>query len=227
MVTDRSSGLKLPTQISTAKMSAMLAVGIALVAMPAFSQGAMTPGGGAMVPQPRVAPAPQAPVVAPQVPVVVAPNPSAIPTGPAGGPQKTLRVINNSETDRAPVEAQYSRTNGNTYGGLDIVVMKQGQGSPNIPTSKTDGSGQTTFRQLEPGTYSVQLPNAGPQGGTVSMTTFVNGKLASRTEFPAGSSVGTFAVASARDTITLKFETSIGSIPAGHGGQGGGRFTFK
>jgi hypothetical protein len=56
------------------------------------------------------------------------------------------------------------------------------------------------------------------------MTTFVNGKLASRTEFPAGTSVGTFAVASAKDTITLKFETNIGSIPNGVGGQGGGRF---
>ncbi|MDP3241336.1 MAG: hypothetical protein Q8M69_12985, partial [Reyranella sp.] len=51
------------------KMSALVAVGIALVAMPAWSQGAMTPGGGAMTPQPRVAPAPQAPVVAPQAPI--------------------------------------------------------------------------------------------------------------------------------------------------------------
>jgi len=206
MVTDRSSGFKLPEQISTVKISALLIVGIALGAMPAFSQGAMTPGGGAMVPQPRVAPAPQAPVVAPQVPVTVAPNPSAIPTGPAGGPQKTIRVINNSETDRAPVAAQ-SRTTGNVYGGVDIVVMKQSQGSSSIPTSKTDGNGQTTFRQLEPGTYSVQIPNAGPRAGTVSMTTFVNGKLASRTEFPVGSSVGTLAVGSVKDTITLKFES--------------------
>jgi hypothetical protein len=30
------------------------------------------------------------------------------------------------------------------------------------------------------------------------MTTFVNGKLASRTEFPVGSSVGTFAVPAPR-----------------------------
>jgi hypothetical protein len=57
------------------------------------------------------------------------------------------------------------------------------------------------------------------------MTTFVNGKLVSRTEFPAGSSVGTFAVASAKDTITLKFETNIGSIPNGVGAPGGGRFS--
>ena len=207
MVTDRSPTFKLPAQISTVKISALLTVGIALVAMPAFSQGGMTPGGGAMVPQPRVAPAPQAPVVAPQVPVTVAPNPGVIPTGPAGGPQKTLRVINNSETDTATVDAQYSRTNGNVYGGVDIMVMKQQPGSSSIPTSKTDGTGQTTFRQLEPGTYSVRLPNAGPKGGTVSMTTFVNGTLASRTDFPVGSSVGTFAVGSAKDTITLKFES--------------------
>ncbi|MDO8977237.1 hypothetical protein [Reyranella sp.] len=56
------------------------------------------------------------------------------------------------------------------------------------------------------------------------MTTFVNGKLASRTEFSVGSSVGTFAVASAKDTTTLKFETNIGSIPNGVGAPGGGRF---
>ncbi|MDP3242625.1 MAG: hypothetical protein Q8M69_19580, partial [Reyranella sp.] len=42
--------------------------------------------------------------------------------------------------------------------------------------------------------------------GAVSMTTFVNGKLASRADLPVGTSVGTFTVASAKDTITLKFE---------------------
>jgi len=54
------------------------------------------------------------------------------------------------------------------------------------------------------------------------MTTFVNGKLASRTEFPVGSPVGTFAVASAKDTITLKFENNTGSMPTD--GVGAGKF---
>lgn len=211
----------------------VLAFGV-VSASPVLSQGAMAPGGGAMVPQPRVAPAQQAPVVAPQAPLaapappgdrVIQPTNSIRTTDPrAGDSQKILRIINNSEKDTATVDAQYSRTNGNVYGGVDIVVMKQQPGSSSIPTSKTDATGQTTFRQLEPGTYSVRLPSAGPTGGTVIMTTFVNSKLASRTVFPVGSSVGTFAVGNARDTITLKFESSIGSTPVnGIGGTGGGR----
>lgn len=178
------------------KISALLIVGVALGAMPAFSQGAMTPGGGAMAPQPRVAPAPQAPATTPQMPM-------AAPSVNQPVPQPQQRNATSSST----VDTQYSRTNGNVYGGVDIVVMRQQPGSSSIPTPKTDATGQTTFRQLEPGTYSVRLPSAGPTGGTVSMTTFVNGKLASRTEFPVGSSVGTFAVGSAKDTITLKFES--------------------
>lgn len=39
------------------------------------------------------------------------------------------------------------------------------------------------------------------------MTTFVNSKLASRTEFPVGSPVATFALGSAKDAITLNFES--------------------
>ena len=92
MVTDRSSGLKLSAQFSTVKMSAMLAVGVALVAMPAFSQGAVTPGGGAIAPQPRVAPAPQAPVAGPQAPLTVAPNPAvAAPAKKAPGTTGTQK----------------------------------------------------------------------------------------------------------------------------------------
>ena len=245
MVADRSSSFRLPTQVSAVKMSALVAVGIALVAMPAWSQGAMTPGGGAMTPQPRVAPAPQAPVVAPQAPIaapqvppqmpIAAPIPSPVQTGPTKQPGKAnaqgadfVNVDSSNRMTTTPIGPDKPMPNSviQPILGIDVVVKKQPAGSA-IPTSTTDGAGQTTFRQLEPGNYSVQLPNSGPQGGAVSMTTFVNGKLASRTDFPVGSSVGTFAVASAKDTITLKFETNIGSIPAGHGGQGGGRYTFK
>ena len=79
-----------------------------------------------------------------------------------------------------------------------------------------DANGQFTFRQLEPGNHSVQLPNAGPKGGEIIMTTSVNGKLAARTVYPPGSSVGTFAVSSAKDTVTLKFESNgVGAAAAG------------
>ncbi|MDO8973591.1 carboxypeptidase-like regulatory domain-containing protein, partial [Reyranella sp.] len=97
--------------------------------------------------------------------------------------------------------------------GIDVVVQKKPSGGKAISTSKTDGTGQTTFRQLEPGNYEVALPSV-PGGGSVSMTTFVNGKESSRTDFPVGSSVGTFSVGNARDTITLKFERIPGPAPA-------------
>ncbi len=135
---------------AAAKLSTLMVLDIALAASPALAQSAMTPGGGATVPQPRVAPAPQAPVAAPQAPVV-APQLPLVAPAPSGD-----RVIQTTNSIR---------------------------------------------------------------------TTFVNGKLASRTEFPVGSSVGTFAVSSAKDTVILKFETNLGSNPVnGVGGTGGGRF---
>ncbi|MCC8432410.1 hypothetical protein LJ725_25830 [Reyranella aquatilis] len=265
-------------------VSTLLAMSLVLAASPALSQGAMGPGGGAMTPQPRVAPAapqaptitPQAPVVAPQVPQmpVVAPSvnqPVPQPqtrsatsnsnrdhidqdaqtdikklttsggssTGGTSGPQKTIRVINNSESDTATVDAQYSRTTGaptgpakpqpnysnNPIPGIDVVVQKKPAG--NAIKQTTGGDGQTTFRQLEPGTYDVALPKLSG-GGTLSMTVFVNGTPASRTDFPVGSSTGTFTVAKASDTVMLKFQTNSGQTPVnGVGGTGGGRYTFK
>lgn len=263
-------------------LSTLLAAGLALAASPALSQGAMGPGGGAMTPQPRVAPAPQAPtgtqqapVVTPQMPPqlpVVAPIPSTAQPGPTnqpgkanaqgsdfvnvessnrnyikrdvqpdstgspGGPQKTLRVINNSEMDTATVDAQFSKTPGAPAGpanpvaskaeqpipSVNVMVRKQ-SGAGAISTAKTDGNGQTTFRQLEPGTYDVALPSV--PGASVSMTTFVNGTPAARTDFPAGSTIGTFTVGSASDTVILKFQTNLGTTPVnGIGGTGGGRF---
>jgi hypothetical protein len=228
MVTDRASGLKLPAQISTVKISALLIVGVALGAMPAFSQGAMTPGGGAMAPQPRVAPAPQAPAAAPQIPMAAPSVNQPVPQPQqrnatsssnrdhidedAPSRNKLLRVINNSETDisrgvsgasAGPAKPTPHYQN-NPIVGIDVVVKKKPTDGKGIPTAKTDGSGQTTFRQLEPGIYDVALPTV-PGGGT--MTVFVNGTPASRTDFPVGSSVGTFAVGNAKDTITLKFES--------------------
>lgn len=63
-----------------------------------------------------------------------------------------------------------------------------------------------------------------PDGGTVSLTTFVNGTPSSRTDFPAGNSTGTFTVAKASDTVILKFQTNLGTTAVnGVGGIGGGR----
>jgi hypothetical protein len=222
VVADRSSSFRLPTQVSAVKMTALVAVGIALVAMPAWSQGAMTPGGGAMTPQPRVAPAPQAPVVAPQAPIAA---PQVPLVAPALSGDRLVPTTNSVRTTGTPTGPEKPVPNSivQPIPGIDVVVQKKPSGGKAISTSKTDGTGQTTFRQLEPGNYEVALPSV-PGGGAVSMTTFVNGKLASRTDFPVGTSVGTFAVASAQDTITLKFESNLGSISNGVGGMGGGRF---
>ena len=116
--------------------------------------------------------------------------------------------------------------------GIDVVVQKKPNGGGEMPVSKTDASGQVTFKELAPGNYDIVLPKPARSsgydpviGGVIQLTTFVNGKLASRTEFPVGSSVGTFAVSSAKDTVVLKFETNLGSTPVnGVGGTGGGRF---
>lgn len=240
--------------------SALVSAFVLLLSQAAFAQGPMGPGGGAMTPQPRVAPAaPQAPTMTPQAPVVTPrvapPMPVVAPSvnQPVPQPQtrtsvdssnrdhidqdaqtdiKKLRVINNSETDTATVEGQYSRTTGaptgpakpmpnfqnNPIPGIDVVVQKKPCCPPS--TVKTDAEGKITLKLPEAGNYDVALPNV-RTGGAVSMTTFVNGKLASRTDFPVGSSVGTtLTVASARDTIILKFETNLGTTPvSGTGGS--------
>lgn len=224
-----------------APVSALLAACIAVSASPALSQSAMGPGGGAMTPQPRVVPAPQAPTVTPQAPVVtpqmppqmpvVAPIPSTGQPGPTNQPDKAKAACGDcmnvessnrmTTTPTGPANPVASNSN-QPIPSVNVMVRKQ-QGAGPISTAKTDGNGQTTFRQLEPGTYDVALPSV--PGGTVSMTTFVNGTLASRTDFPVGSSVGTFTVGSARDTVILKFQTNLGTTPVnGIGGTGGGRF---
>ena len=77
---------------------ALLAVGIALSATPALSQGAMGPGAGApMAPQPRAAPAaPQAPVMAPQLPLVT--------PGTAPAPGISVGGVPNNNKDAAGIK---------------------------------------------------------------------------------------------------------------------------
>jgi hypothetical protein len=224
-----------PARRTIATLPAVFAAGLALAATPALSQGAMGPGGGAMTPQPRVAP-PPAPVAPPPAPVVAPQMPIAAPSINQPVPQpQTRSTTSSSNRDHIDQDAQ-TKTSGATTGpakpmpnysnnpipGIDVVVRKKPAGNA-IPTAKTDGTGQATFRQLEPGTYEVALPKV-PEGGTVSLTTFVNGVPASRTDFPVGSSIGTFTVAKASDTVILKFQTNLGATPVnGIGGTGGGR----
>lgn len=121
------------------------------------------------------------------------------------------------------VSASSALASNNPIPGIDVVVQKKPCCSPS--TMKTDAEGKITLKLPEAGNYEVALLGATTKGA-VSMTTFVNGKVAARTVFPVGSSVGTFAVANPKDTIILKFESN--SQPVNDiGGQGGGRYTFK
>jgi len=135
--------------------------------------------------------------------------------------QTDIKKLTTSGGSTGPANPVANNSN-NPIPSVNVMVRKQ-SGAGAISTAKTDGSGQTTFRQLEPGTYDVALPSV--PGGTVSMTTFVNGTPAARTDFPAGSTIGTFTVAKASDTVILKFQTNIRDNPVnGIGGTGGGRF---
>ncbi|WP_422034632.1 hypothetical protein [Reyranella sp.] len=220
---DGSVRLVPPAASAAAKLSTLVVLGIALAASPPLAQSAMTPGAGAMAPQPRVAPAPQAPVAAPQAPVV-APQVPLVAPAPSG--DRVIQTTNSIRTTGTPTGPAAPTPNYSNTSGIDVVVTKKPHGgSINIiDNTNITGNRQLTLKQLEPGNYDVALPNI-PGGGTVSMTTFVNGTLASRSDFPAGSSVGTFAVSSAKDTVILKFETNLGATPVnGVGGTGGGRF---
>lgn len=124
----------LPSRFTAPKLLTLLAASIALGAPSALSQSAMTPGGGAMAPQQRVAPAPQAPLVAPRAPLVT-PGPSVAQPGPTNQPQKILRVINNSETDNVKVDA--------VTGSNRDHIDQDAQRSPAKSLTPTNGWGGT------------------------------------------------------------------------------------
>jgi hypothetical protein len=198
----------------------------------------MTPGGGAGAPQPRVAPAaPQAPVVvAPQVPVVAAPAPSVKPPGPTGDPAKlTVRKAGghdnmeylktpdaNSGASSGPVVPQ--RIGGTPLQGTPVGIEGE-QGGIAIGKGTTDAMGNVTFKDLKPGRYTVKVEGTVPAAQFLTVSTSINGKLQSRADFPVGSSVGTFTVSNARDTITLAFTAKdpVLTPTNGTGGMGGGR----
>ncbi|MDI1287495.1 MAG: hypothetical protein PSV46_24130 [Reyranella sp.] len=153
------------------KVSTLLAVGIALASPPALSQGAMGSGGVPMAPQPRVAPAPQAPaalqapVVAPQMPLVM-PPPSVTQSGTTSQPQKTLRVINNSETEPATVEAQFSKTAKGTAGAGPSQSVNSGSNRDHI-----DQDAQTDIKKgLTTSSGNPTNGHGSPQRTTVGST---------------------------------------------------------
>lgn len=159
MVADRSSSFRIPTQVSAVKMSALLAVGIALVAMPAWSQGAMTPGGGAMTPQPRVAPAPQAPVVAPQMPMA-APTPSS-PAAPAPQQNKPFTIRGNEQQLKESAVTQGSPA---IVGGTVTAAAKLLSPSDGALVGGPDFKAPIAFRWTpvvpkpqEPTTYRIKV----------------------------------------------------------------------
>lgn len=79
-----SGGLELRMRFISLKLSTLAAASLLLGTLPALSQGST---GAPMAPQPRIAPAPQAPVAAPRAPVIT-PAP-AVP--PSGVPLNTTR----------------------------------------------------------------------------------------------------------------------------------------
>lgn len=215
----------------------LLAMGMALAATPALSQGAMTPRPD-VAPRVAPAPAPQAPVVVPQAPVVVpqvpvvTPLPSTLQPGPRatdkGGAGIKDKPLEHQEvsttrlgsspgsgtpTTGGPVVPQ--RTAGTPLQGTPVGLEGEPGGFA-AGKGKTDAQGNITFKDLKPGRYAIICcDDTVPAAQFLTVSTSVNGKLQSRADFPVGSSVGTFTVSSIKDTITLKLESNS---PAGNVG---------
>lgn len=118
-------------QFVAPKVLALAGIGIVLASSPVFSQGAMTPGGGAITPQPRVAPAtpvPAAPAIVPQAPIPqpATPGPTALP---------------------APTSQQ--RNVGTVSGTIATPTGTR--------AVKTDASGVMTLGVLAPGTHRIAI----------------------------------------------------------------------
>lgn len=111
------TSIDLQAQRAAVRLSTMVAAGIFVVATPVLSQGAMGAGAAPMAPQPRVVPAPSAPVAAPQTPMV-APNP----TTPVAPQQTgTFTIRGNEQQLKEPVGTQGTRA---VIGGTAIAAPK-------------------------------------------------------------------------------------------------------
>ncbi len=199
-----------------------------------------------MAPQPRVAPAaPQAPTptVVPNVPALV-PAPTmaqpGVQPGPTGGPAKVDKQgvplsgipvglegevggsLKTPGTTGGPVVPQ--RTAGTPLSGIPVGLEGE-PGGIAAGKGKTNAQGNITLKDLKPGRYAIICcDDTVPAAQFLTVSTSVNGKPQSRADFPVGSSVGTFTVSSARDTITLAFTIGSPSTPTnGTPGFGGGR----
>jgi hypothetical protein len=102
------------TRRVAAKVSTLFAL-IGLLSQPAFAQGPMGPGGGAMAPQPRVAPPPPPPPVPPPVMVPMSPGvqpPAPASVAPRSGSTSDTNAPKNSENNSPMPQDRPSQTTG-------------------------------------------------------------------------------------------------------------------
>ena len=177
--------------LSARERSVRYVVGVAAVVLlfsqPALSQGPMGPGGGAMAPQPRIAPppppppppppvmAPVAPGLQPGPPAGVAPRTSSPSDG--GGGIKSMENDSPRPTDRlsapvpkavpppAPIVPAVDRTAalGATMRGLrparDVALVSSG-GNGTPAQVRANDKGQFSLGPLAPGVRNLSIPYA-------------------------------------------------------------------
>ena len=94
----------------------LLAAAIGLLGQPSFAQGPMGPGGGAMAPQPRLAPPPPPPPPPVMAPVAPIPSPVAPRTSSTVGSSGTADTELPKAADRAPATTGATGATGATGG---------------------------------------------------------------------------------------------------------------
>lgn len=94
----------------------LLAAAIGLLGQPSFAQGPMGPGGGAMAPQPRLAPPPPPPPPPVMAPVAPIPSPVAPRTSSTVGSSGTADTEPPKAADRAPATTGATGATGATGG---------------------------------------------------------------------------------------------------------------
>jgi hypothetical protein len=161
---DRS--LNLQARRSFVSISIMAVAGLVMAATPALSQTATAPGAAPLAPQPRVAPAPQAPVVAPQPPVAAPQMPMAAPTpstpaAPALQQNKPFTIRGNEQQLKEPAVTQGSPA---IVGGTVTAAAKPLSPSDGTLVGGPDSKAPIAFRWTpivprpqEPTTYRLRV----------------------------------------------------------------------
>ena len=134
-----------PPRLVAPRLLTLLAVGAALISQPVLSQGPMSPGGGAMAPQPRVAPPPPpppppppvmavpvAPGTMPGAPASIAPRESST-SGSGGGTIKSPENESPRPVDRLP-------TTTGTTGRAPVAAPVATPATPTVDRSKAIAS---------------------------------------------------------------------------------------